>query len=496
MRVIYATSDLKAWVNVAKNMYEQQDWEVIYWITTPQNKKSIQKAFPLTITQGYIDAVRGVYTHISLPKQKKVLDEETLRKYYFHEKTVLKMMDRMDPTAYAFNLSERTELYYEFLVYWINTISVLKPDLVFFTESPHAIFQYILYAVCVESNIKVIRFNPTHIDGLTFLSSSIGETPEYLQQAYKECLESDSVSNYKIADTYLNKNRDSYQNALPYYMRDITQKHSIKETVLEYTSKANRFIKNKIFTAYKRGSNYSLDDNNITKLDLLNYKIKGYFFKKKLKKDYAILSGSVDLTQPYVYVALHYQPEKTTSPEGGIFVDQWLMINMLSASIPKGWKIYVKEHASQFSEKLYGEQGRSSNFYKKVATLDNVQLVLNDLNTFDLIDNAKAIATLTGTVGLEAVIRSRPVLSFGYAWYALCHGVLDIKQVGELEKALTLIEQGYKIEAQKVNAFLYAIEKVSFPVYLNPGNKAGVSFSDEVNIKNLTECLLQYAHQV
>lgn len=496
MRVIYATSDLEAWVDVAKNMQEQQDWEPIYWITTPKNEKVIQQAFPLAITQGYIDAVRDVYTIIDSPMTKIVLDEKILEQYYFHEKTALKMMDRMDPTAYAFNLSERTELYYVFLAYWINTIRTLKPDAVLFTESPHALFQYILYAVCIENNIKVLRFTPTHIGGLTFLSSSVKETPVYLQKAYEECLDKSSIDNFQIANAYLDKNRDSYQNALPYYMKTITKKYGIKEKIVLYGGKVNRFVKNKILTAYKRGNAYSLSDDNITKLDLLSYKIKGYFVKRKLQKNYYALATSADLTQPYIYVALHYQPEKTTSPEGGVFVDQWLMIDMLSTLAPKGWNIYVKEHTSQFAEKLYGEQGRSSDFYKKVSALHNVQLIYSNVSSFDLIDNAKAVATLTGTVGLEAVIRSKPVLSFGYAWYALCHGVMNVKHTKQLEEAFTRIEKGYDVESRKVDAFLHAIEKVSFPTYLNPGNKAGVNFNAKKNIENLTACLLQYAQKV
>lgn len=492
MKVIYATSDLNTWVDVAKDMHLLQDWEPVYWVTTPQNEKVIRNAFPLAITQGYIDAIRGIYTWGKVYQDKKSLDETILTKYYVYEKTVLKMMDRMDPTAYAFNLTERTELYYEFLEYWINAIHKLEPDIVVFSESPHAIFQYVLYAVCVENNIKVIRFNPTHIGGLTFLASKINEIPESLRKTYQECLENSpvSISDYKIVNAYLDKNRDSYQNALPYYMHHLTQKYSIKEKIVHFADKTNRFVNNRMITAYKKGSNYSLR-NHITKLDLLQYKIKGYYAKKKLKKEYQKLAVLADLTQSYVYVALHYQPEKTTSPEGGVFVDQLLMIRMLSDIVPKGWKIYVKEHISQFSEKLYGEQGRNSEFYKKISMLGNVQLISSDVNSFNLIDNAKAIATVTGTVGLEALIRGKPVLSFGYAWYALCHGVFKIRQMKDLKKALELIEKGYDIETQDVDAFLYAVEKVSFPMYLNPGNKVGVSFGDEINRKNIIECLLK-----
>lgn len=496
MKVIYATSDLEAWVNVAQNMQILEGWEPIYWITTPKNTQAVHDAFPLTIRQDYIDAVRGVYTPMDNLNFHKVIDSNVLKQYAYYERIALKMMDRMDPTAYSFNLSEREHLYYDFLAYWINSIVVLKPDIVLFAESPHALFQYILYAVCLENNIKIVRFTPTHIEGLTFLSSSVNEIPFYLKEVYETFLEKKLTKSYEITNHYLAKNRGNYNEALPYYMKNLTQKQNIKELLLSYMGKVQRFIQSPTFTAYKKGSTYSLTDSNITKIDLLTYKLKGFLKKKQLKKEYDILAVSANLTVPYIYVALHYQPEKTTSPEGGIFVDQWLMILMLSTLIPKGWKIYVKEHVSQFSEKLYGEQGRQRGFYQKVLALENVNLIKSSSNSFDLIDNAKAVATVTGTVGLESVIRSVPLLSFGYAWYGICHGVFEVKTAQELESALKRIVDGYRIDAKKVDCFLYSIEEVSSPCYLNPGNKAGVSFDEQTNIENLTQCLRSYASKV
>lgn len=496
MRVIYATSDLEAWIHVAKNMQTYEGWEPIYWITTPKNNQMIHDTFPSTIRQDYIDAVRGVYTPIEKVDVQKVIDAAILRQYAYYEKIALKMMDRMDPTAYSFNLSEREDLYYDFLAYWINNIDELKPDIVLFTESPHALFQYILYAVCVENNIKVLRFTPTHIEGLCFLSSSIEETPSYLTEVYEAFLETPPTDSYDIVDRYLIKNRKNYDEALPYYMKNLTQKKSFTTLFKNYIDKLKRFLLNPTFATYKKGSRYSLSDNNITKIDLLTYKLRGFLKKKQLKREYDSLAVSADLTASYIYVALHYQPEKTTSPEGGVFVDQWLMIFMLSAHVPKGWKIYVKEHIAQFSEKLYGEQGRQSDFYRKVSALDNVDLITSSRDSFELIDKAKAVATVTGTVGLESVIRSVPVLSFGYAWYAICHGVFTVKTAQELKFALMKIERGYRVDRRKVDHFLYSIENVSFPCYLNPGNKVGVDFDEQTNIENLTQCLRSYAFKV
>jgi len=495
MRIIYATSDLPSWINVAQNMQSIKNWDPIYWVTTPKNKLVVQEAFPDAICQGYIDAVRGEYTYIEYTQEDIVLDKNILEQYASYEKTAIKMMDRMDPTAYAFNITERTQLYYEFLQYWLNTIKVLRPEGVLFTESPHGLFQYILYAVCQENNIKIIRYVPTHINGLTFLSSFIEHTPGYLENVYEIYLNGNEDGVFQLSNDYLEKNRSSYKEALPYYMRTLTKQYSILQTSKVYLGKIKRLLKTDIVTAYKKGNHYALSQVG-TKFDLIIYRIKGFFVKRKLQKVYDNFAIFADLTKPYIYVALHYQPEKTSSPEAGVFVDQWLMINMLSSTVLSDWTIYVKEHSSQFSNKLYGEQGRRSDFYEKVRALKNVNLINRHTNSFDLIDNAKAIATLTGTVGLESVIRSKPVFCFGYAWYEKCHGVMKVSTSMELKKYLEDIQKDYMVDSRKVDAFLHAIEAVSFPTYLNPGNKAGVTFDEEENINNLTACLLQYVDKV
>ena len=71
---------------------------------------------------------------------------------------------------------------------------------------------------------------------------------------------------------------------------------------------------------------------------------RGRRWRRRLKKTYDRLCSDPDLSQPYIYVALHYQPEQTTSPSGGVYVHQDLMVGLLASHLPSGWKIYVKEH--------------------------------------------------------------------------------------------------------------------------------------------------------
>jgi hypothetical protein len=490
MRVIYATSELDEWVELAEHMQARKKWEPVYWVTTPKNEKKIQKHFPSTHCQNFIDAIRGRYMPLEGLTQVTPLDSVTIVKYNSYEKVALKMMDRMDATAYSFNYSERLQLYYDFLAYWINAIKVLNADYVLFSESPHALFQYILYAVCVENDIKVLRFVPTHIDGLTFLAYSIDKSPKYLQgKVLSRALKT------SLMQKYIDRIRGEYSIALPYYMKDIHDKRTLGVTIKKSIGKLKRFFTSKTILAYKKSASVALSEVNIAKKELLYYKVRGLWFKQKLQKSYTHLAIKPNLNKDYIYVALHYQPEKTTSPEGGIFVDQWLMVQMLAFFVPEGWLIYVKEHSAQFAERLYGEQGRTHDFYERCDRLKNVKLVATETSSFDLIDNAKAVATVTGTVGLESVIRSVPVLCFGHAWYAQCEGVFEIRNNNELHAVLQKIKKGYQIDKKAVEYFLYAIEEISLQCYLNPGNKAGVSFDKEENLKNLIACLVAYAEK-
>ena len=124
------------------------------------------------------------------------------------------------------------------------------------------------------------------------------------------------------------------------------------------------------------------------------------------KDEYATYTKPVDFGKPYVYVPLNYQPECTTSPLGGIFVDQVLMIQMLSAALPVGWGLYVKEHPAQWPAHLgdFTPQ-RYKGFYSDIAAVPHVRLVPVTVNTFELADHAQATATVSGTAGWESIAR-------------------------------------------------------------------------------------------
>ncbi|HXG87659.1 MAG TPA: hypothetical protein VNJ02_04920 [Vicinamibacterales bacterium] len=200
-------------------------------------------------------------------------------------------------------------------------------------------------------------------------------------------------------------------------------------------------------------------------------RVRGTLAKRRFFRYYAERCGELRYDEPYVFVALHYQPEQTTCPTGGIFMDQLLLVQMLSQLLPDGWRLLVKEHPYQFFTGSVGERGRTLDFYDDLAAIPKVTLVPWSVSPFTLIDRSMAVANVTGTTGLEAVIRGKPVLAFGYAWYRPCHGVFYTPTIAACRAALDAIIGGFEVDPLKVRAFLKAVEEVSFRADLGFGER-------------------------
>ena len=131
-------------------------------------------------------------------------------------------------------------------------------------------------------------------------------------------------------------------------------------------------------------------------------------------------NDSVSLKEQFVYFGLHYEPERTTLPDGGIFHDQFLAIVKLRELIPNNIKIYVKEHPSMFYKSTWGYRGRSPIFYNLLNNISNVQILSNEYKSVELIRASIFTATISGTVGFESAVIGKKALIFGDCWYRGC----------------------------------------------------------------------------
>jgi hypothetical protein len=231
-----------------------------------------------------------------------------------------------------------------------------------------------------------------------------------------------------------------------------------------------------------------LEESIFKDLEWKLHELKSNIYKYKMRKGYEQRSINPNYSNKYVYFPLHYQPERTTSPEGGQYVHQYLIVNLLSSLVSDDTAIYVKEHPSQFSSRLNGERGRKREDYSDLMNENNVELVSQSADQFDLIDNSEFVVTITGTAGWEAILRGTPTIVFGNAWYRSSPGCFYVKTKSELKDVIDNITSNKSIiSSSKVEKFISEAEAQGYYGALNS--------SEENNSKSLynaicNECTL------
>jgi hypothetical protein len=96
----------------------------------------------------------------------------------------------------------------------------------------------------------------------------------------------------------------------------------------------------------------------------------------------------LNLDCDFIYFPLHYEPEKTTNPEGGHYYDVYNAVCALRHFVPKEIPIYIKEHPTQLRKSLKGYVGRSPYFYRSVSVLPNVYFVPQTMSSIELINKS------------------------------------------------------------------------------------------------------------
>jgi hypothetical protein len=127
----------------------------------------------------------------------------------------------------------------------------------------------------------------------------------------------------------------------------------------------------------------------------------------------------LDLSGDFVYFPLQLQPEMTTAALGGRFHDQAYAIEELASILPEGVRILVKENPKQ------GAYMRGPMFFHRLRRIPSVTFLPSWANTHELTARARFVATITGTVGWEAIRAGKPALVFGKAWYRKLPGVFE-----------------------------------------------------------------------
>jgi len=445
--------------------------QIRYWIRQRGNPPPDRNEFPETIFQTSKEAL-----HTFVPAEVDASSLEPAGREVFDalrecEAVVYSMMDRIDFENSPFY--KRRRLYQDLVNYWYGIFKMMKPDAILFDSVPHIVFDYVIYSLAKYLDVKTAMIVPGRVRPrymvltdytkesnalLRELSRINGDIrPEDLTgEVQKFYLDSVSKGNfaYPLREKTMaeGKEKNLVHLYIPSARKVIRAFHGgdAPRKIVHYTRKM-LFGKSNLMAIEGdyRGLRYEM-------------KLRKWARARKAhQKEYEALMRPVDWTKKFLFVPLQYQPECSTCPEGGIFVDQILMLRLLSSVIPKDWTLYVKEHMVQWaSAKQAAHLGRRRGYYKELVSLGNVQLISSHIQPDKLMDHSCAIATVTGTVALEAVVRGKPALVFGHR-YQGCTEMFHVSDTVSCKAAIKGIQEGYVPDRQKVLRYLAAFDRAS-----------------------------------
>lgn len=401
------------------------------------------------------------------------LDEALLQEMSLCESHVLKMMDRYQHTKRLIFYEERINLYHKQLSYWINYLLKEKIESCIFQTIPHVIFDYIIYCLCKKLGIQTIMFHriPVMLDSNVslYVLEDIKNHISDLGQSYQEYQKNNHTKDLgQPMRSYLTLRKGNQGKTFSGIVskNPISKKYLIPRTYQKYFQYKKNQIKSWI----------SLWGNP------MDLSLK-FLYKKSMRKlNFFEVHKEVDLNCPFIFVSLHYQPECSTSPMGGSFVHQDLMIDILMKAAPNNIRIYIKSHP---------REGYSNTLIARVKKDSRTFFLKPEINSFPLISKSIAVATITGTAGWEGFICKKPVLMFGDYFYQDAPCVYKISSVLQCKLAFQSIQSGNAlITDSMVTNFLMALEDNTFSGWVDNRYAQHSDLSEEENFKNLADKIL------
>ena len=168
----------------------------------------------------------------------------------------------------------------------------------------------------------------------------------------------------------------------------------------------------------------------------------------------------------FITFFLHYQPEMTTLPDGGIFVDQFEVLKLMSKICENlNLKLVVREHPA--TQKNFNWNWRNKSFVDKIQNLGS-HILIDDFreSSNDILTHSKAVGTITGTVINESLLIGVPVIAFGDHPCKEYNGYSIVQFEGNFNSMLKKINKALFMDkkeiVEEVKAYLAFASQKSF----------------------------------
>jgi Capsule polysaccharide biosynthesis protein len=135
--------------------------------------------------------------------------------------------------------------------------------------------------------------------------------------------------------------------------------------------------------------------------------------------------------------------------------DQEAIVDQVIRALPAGADLVVKEHPMSIGRNPVHRLAR-------MAAPPNVHLAEPHTSTLELIERALAVVTISSTVGLEAVMLGKPVMTLGRPFYSGYGITVDIEDRAELPERMPGL-LAFEPDLERTRRFLHAAKRHCYP---------------------------------
>lgn len=370
-----------------------------------------------------------------------------------YEVFFLKMTDRL--TYYPRSTAELSALFHGFCIFWLDAFQKYKVDAIIFFSTPHMGFDFVGYAVAVVLGLDIRIINRTGLGVLSRISSGIdlwndgsSDLPISVESRPVFHCESGDLEDLSLRNSKAINDLVFAQHGNIKRFIFLLCKFFAKESF-----KLARIILHRILcqTRTRKQSFQWISGPRpfLVMCEKLFNATRSYFLLRYYKD--RCVSQLPD--GKFILFAAHFQPERSTIPEGGCFDDHLKAIDVILSLIPSGYFILYKEHPRQFDMfDMRRKFARNKKYYESINAYERVHLASAFWDNADLIEKSSAVATVTGSSGWEALRYGKNCIVFGDAWYRQCEACLHVSEL-DSSSLLHHLEMGKDEINQKVEKF-------------------------------------------
>jgi len=313
---------------------------------------------------------------------------------------------------------------------------------------------HLFYEICKSLGISTLTLSPTRIGYRMMISSDF-----------------DKLENNKIDSLSKDFDVESYFNKYDTFKQQQTRGDKHEQDVRKKNLFANLENKN-YYTTFGRTRGKII-------ARILEFKIlrkrqnrEKFFDKFAIKK----------LDTPFVYFALHVEPERSITLTSPFFRDQLEIITRIAKALPVNYKLYVKEHPFMLktrSSLIF----RELSYYKKIISLPNVELIHPTLKLDQIYSNCSLVVTISGTSPIEAALHKKPSIVFSDVSFSYLPFISRIRNIEELPNIIKK-SLNQKFDFTELGDYVRKVHENSFEIDFSGFLNSVVEFYNNYLLNN------------